>query len=130
MTSNFSVSISSSAPAVGRKVYEAPMDVGARPAVWLGAPSLFGLALPDASPTPSQMYAPRGVYFDDEVLIACDTGNHRVLIWQGVPDKDHAEADVVLGQPDFYSEGPNAGGRGPENGAHLPTGVAVYEGKL
>ena len=27
------------------------------------------------------MYAPRGVWLDDERLIVCDSGNHRVLIW-------------------------------------------------
>ncbi|HFC12845.1 MAG TPA: hypothetical protein ENJ56_08365, partial [Anaerolineae bacterium] len=98
--------------------------------IWLGAKSKFGLALPDASPTPSQMYAPRGVYFDDDVLIVADTGNHRIMIWHGVPQEDGVAADVVLGQPDFYSEGPNAGGRGAENGVHLPTGVAIFEGKF
>jgi hypothetical protein len=35
-----------------------------------------------------------------------------------------------LGQPDFYSEGPNAAGRGPERGLHLPTGVGIFEGRL
>ncbi len=100
------------------------------PHLWLGAYSPGGLVLPDAAPTPSQMYAPRGVYFDDERLIVADTGNHRLLIWHDFPTADGAAADVVLGQPDFYSEGPNAGGRGPQNGLHLPTGVAVIDGKL
>ena len=39
-------------------------------------------------------------------------------------------ADVVLGQAETTSEGPAAGGRGPENGLHLPTGVLVHEGRL
>lgn len=100
------------------------------PLLWLGAPSPGGLALPDAQPTPAQLYAPRGVYLDDELLIVADSGNHRLLIWRGLPDTDHAPADVVLGQPDFFSEGPAAGGRGPANGLHLPTGVLVAEGRL
>ncbi|MCC6605161.1 MAG: NHL repeat-containing protein [Anaerolineae bacterium] len=100
------------------------------PHLWLGAYSPGALILPDAAPTPSQMYAPRGVYFDDERLIVADTGNHRLLIWHGFPTADGAAADVVLGQPDFYREGPNAGGRGPENGLHLPTGVLVVDGRL
>lgn len=102
----------------------------AKPICWLGAPSEGGLMLPDARPTPSQLYAPRGVYFDDDVFIATDTGNHRVLIWFGMPNQDGQPADIVLGQQDFTSEGPQAGARGPANGVHLPTGVGIYDGHL
>jgi hypothetical protein len=98
--------------------------------VWLGARSPGALALPDAAPTPSQLYAPRGVYLDDDNLIVADSGNHRVLIWRGLPRRDGQPADLVLGQPDFYSEGPRAAGRGPRRGMHLPTGVLVAEGRL
>lgn len=76
------------------------------------------------------MYAPRGVFFDDNVLVASDSGNHRVLIWYGLPRLDGQAADVVLGQPDFVSEGPNAGGRTVANGLHLPTGVGIFENHL
>jgi hypothetical protein len=101
-----------------------------QPLVRCGAESPFGLALPSAQPTASQLYAPRGVWFDDDVLIVADSGNHRVLIWHGVPNINGTDADVVLGQPDFHSEGPAAGGRSRANGLHLPTGVLVHEGKL
>lgn len=90
--------------------------------VWLGAYSPGGLALPSAQPTASQLYAPRGVYLDDEYLIAADSGNHRLLIWRGLPAADAASADVVLGQPDFHTEGPKL--------LHLPTGVLVHSGRL
>lgn len=89
----------------------------ATPDLWLGAPAPGGLALPAAMPTADQLYAPRGVFFNDEVLVVADSGNHRVLIWHGLPASDHASADVVLGQPDFHSEGPKL--------LHLPTGVWV-----
>lgn len=100
------------------------------PLLRLGAASPGGLALPPAQPTPDQLYAPRGVYLDDDYLIVADSGNHRVLIWRGLPAADGQPANVVLGQADFYSEGPRAGGRGPQNGLHLPTGVAVIAGQL
>ena len=100
------------------------------PKLWLGAKSPFGLALPDAQPSSSTMYAPRGVWLDDERLIVCDSGNHRILIWHSIPKSDQTPADVVLCQPSFESEGPAAHGRGPENGLHLPTGVIVVDGKL
>jgi hypothetical protein len=109
----------------------ADLTGGARPAVWLGAPALGGLMLPDAQPTPSQVYAPRGVWLDGDRLVVCDTGNHRVLIWHDAAAlTSHADADVVLGQPDFTTEGAQAGGRGPERGMRLPTGVLVHDGRL
>jgi hypothetical protein len=78
--------------------------------------------LPDAHPTPAHLYAPRGVFIDDERIIVADSGNHRVLIWSSWPDADHAPSAVVLGQPDFFSEGAKL--------LHLPTGVLVHDGKL
>ncbi|MEO1369255.1 MAG: hypothetical protein AAFX50_18915, partial [Acidobacteriota bacterium] len=96
----------------------------------LGAAATGGLALPDAQPSPSQLYAPRGVYLDDDRLVAVDSGNHRVMIWRGRPTDDGAPADVILGQPTAFTEGPKAGGRGVENGFHLPTAAAVYRGRL
>lgn len=103
---------------------------GWRPAVRLGAPAVGGLSLPAAHPTAAHMYAPRGVWFDAALLVAADSGNHRVLIWHGLPTEDGAPADVVLCQPTATAEGPAAGGRGPRNGLHLPTGVLVHDGAL
>ena len=99
-----------------------------KPWRWVGATAPGGLALPAAHPSASTLYAPRGVLIRNELLIAVDSGNHRVLIWHGLPREDHAEAQVVLGQPNFESEGPGKGG--PERGLYLPTGVGVYEGRL
>ena len=103
---------------------------GWRPVLRLGAAAEGGLSLPAAHPTASWLYAPRGVWFDDDSIVAADSGNHRLLIWHGWPTDDGAPADVVLCQPDTTSEGPAAGGRGPSNGVHLPTGVTVHEGRL
>lgn len=100
------------------------------PAVWLGAPAPGGLALPPAKPSMAWMYSPRGVFLDDQHVVVADSGNHRVLIWHGVPRDDEQPADVVLGQPDGESEGRAAGGRGPERGMNLPTGVLVHDGRL
>ncbi len=102
----------------------------ARPIRRLGAAAPGGLALPDASPTESHMYSPRGVWTDGERVIVADSGNHRVLIWHGFPEHDGAPADVVLGQPDFTSEGPAAGAGDTRRGLYLPTGVAVVAGDL
>ncbi|CAN5760780.1 NHL repeat-containing protein [soil metagenome] len=103
---------------------------GWSPEVWLGAPAPGGLALPAANPTMAWMYSPRGVFLGDDHLVIADSGNHRVLIWHGIPTDDEQPADVVLGQPDGTTEGRAAGGRGPERGMNLPTGVLVHEGRL
>jgi hypothetical protein len=100
----------------------APTDGGARPRVRLGAASPGGLGLPDAAPSASQLYAPRGVHLGEDLLVVADTGNHRVLIWHTMPTTDGADADVVLGQPDFTTEG--------AHGMRLPTGVCVIDGDL
>lgn len=99
------------------------------PKIWLGARSPFGLALPEARPTSSQLYAPRGVWIDDQRLIVCDSGNHRVLIWNRIPCEDGQAADLVLGQSHFEAEGPARGEGSVAMGMHLPTGVLVADGK-
>ena len=98
--------------------------------VRLGAAAPGGLALPSGTPTRSQLYAPRGVFLNESVLAVADSGNHRILLWHGLPDEDGTPADTVLGQPTAEGEGANAAGRGPENGLHLPTGLAVLDGGL
>ena len=98
--------------------------------LWLGAKAPGGLALPAANPTPSQFYGPRGVFLNDDVLIVADSGNHRVLIWSRPPTASHQSADVVLGQPDFFSEGPNRNRISARDGLFLPTSVGVFNGKL
>lgn len=102
----------------------------ARAKCCLGAASPGGLALPAANPTEAQMYAPRGVFLNEDWLVVADSGNHRILMWRGLPGRDGQPADVVLCQPDFFTEGPRGHGRGPENGLHLPTGVAIHDGRL
>ncbi|AEW07010.1 NHL repeat containing protein (plasmid) [Sulfobacillus acidophilus DSM 10332] len=93
-----------------------------KPVRWLGASAPGGLILPDAKPKRNQLYAPRHVFLDDQYLVVSDSGNHRVLIWRGLPADDHQDADVVLGQPNFETEGPGL--------LHLPTGTGIWEGRL
>ncbi|MFI5953077.1 NHL repeat-containing protein [Cryptosporangium sp. NPDC051539] len=102
-----------------------------RPSAVLGAPAVGGLLLPAAQPTASWLYAPRAVHVDDRRVVVADTGNHRVLVFDGVPSSDGAAADVVLGQRDAVTEGPQAAGAGPAGGMNLPTGVLVTpDGRL
>lgn len=43
-------------------------------------------------------------------LFVADSNNHRILIYNSIPTTNFASADLVLGQPDFTSNSPNAGG--------------------
>lgn len=59
-----------------------------------------------------------GVYADpndgDKLkLFVNDRGNNRVLIFNSIPTVDSAEPDVVVGQIDFTTADPNAGGATP-----------------
>lgn len=98
-----------------------------RPRVVIGATSAGGLLLPQAQPTASWLYAPRAVHIDHGRVIVADTGNHRVLVFRGIPSEDGHPADLVLGQRDEFSEGPQAAGAGPADGMNLPTGVLVTD---
>ncbi len=90
-----------------------------------------GLADP-IRPAADSLFGPRGATLasTNGPLFVCDTGHHRLLIWTTPPARDGAAADLVIGQPDFSSEGRN--GKASANGSSLnvPTGVAASEGVL
>jgi hypothetical protein len=115
-------------PALTGPTSDVDVSGGWVPDVWLGAPAPGGLALPPATPSMAWMYSPRAVFLADDVLVVADSGNHRVLVWHGLPTRDEQPADVVLGQPDGTTEGRAT--NGPERGMNLPTGVLVHDGKL
>ena len=118
----------SAAPPVIRRAGTWPPSSPWRPRAVLGAQSPGALRLPDAHPSAATLYAPRGVWVDQERIIVCDTGNHRVLMWSRLPDRDGTSEQVVLGQPDMVTEGQAT--RGPGLGMNLPTGVLVDQGRL
>jgi sugar lactone lactonase YvrE len=60
-------------------------------------------------PAGDTLYWPYGVYWDGIRLWVADTGNRRVLCWNGLPGRNGAAADRVLGQPDFEHRDENAG---------------------
>ncbi len=78
--------------------------------------------------TPETLSFPTGVFFDPETekIFVVDQGNNRVLIWNKIPSNNGAPADLVLGQPDFYSRDVNAGlgeKRTSAEGMYFPTDV-------
>lgn len=98
---------------------------------------LGGEALPNGLarsivPGPATLFGPRGACLASErgPLFVCDTGHHRLMIWRTPPAEDQAEADLVIGQPDFAREGRNAKGEVGASTLNMPTGVATSDGML
>ncbi len=57
----------------------------------------------DGSPTARTLRNPGGIWTDGTRIIAADTGNLRVLIWNTWPVSNFQPADVVVGQPNFFT---------------------------
>lgn len=101
-------------------------------AVVLGrAPAADGLVHP-VSPSASTLFGPRGAALTSPngPLFVCDTGHHRLLIWNAVPSSDGKKADLLIGQKDFGSEGRNAKGLVGAATLNVPTGVSADGGVL
>jgi uncharacterized protein (TIGR03437 family) len=52
-------------------------------------------------PRANTLKGPQGVWIQDGRLLVADDLNHRVLIWNQIPQSNFAPADIVLGQPNF-----------------------------
>lgn len=103
---------------------------GAR-AILGGHQAADGLADP-IQPSASSLFGPRGVSLAGIAgpLFVCDTGHHRLLIWNQLPESDGAPADLVIGQPGFDREGRNAKGSAHAATLNVPVGVAAADGVL
>ncbi len=98
---------------------------------------LGGEALPDGlaksiAPGATTLFGPRGACLASKrgPLFVCDTGHHRLMIWQTPPSDDQAPADLVIGQPDFSREGRNAKGDVGAATLNMPTGIVALNGVL
>ena len=68
-----------------------------------------------------------GVTIADGRLIVADTGNRRVLVWNEIPTRNGAPADLVLGQRDMTTRDENAGAGGGARGMRWPHAIAVAD---
>ncbi len=57
----------------------------------------------------SSLSAPMGLAWDGSHLLVADSGNHRILIWNGFPTSNAQAANLVLGQTSFTAGSFNAG---------------------
>ena len=77
-----------------------------------------------------ELYQPRGMALDTSasppVLYVSDTRNNRVLAWKNAAAfRNGQPADLVIGQPDFYSTNAQGPAAALSTGLSNPTGVAV-----
>lgn len=107
-----------------------PSDNGKAADLVIGQPDFVSWsANRDGNLGAGSLFFPVGVFSDGVRLFVADKDNHRVLIWNSIPDTNGKEADIVLGQPDFKSRMINAGNldkAGPDTLAY-PTNV-FYNG--
>lgn len=55
------------------------------------------------APKPDNLLQPVSVSTDGSKLFVADLGHNRVVIWNSIPDRNTAPADVAVGQPDLNS---------------------------
>lgn len=64
-------------------------------------------------------------------LAVADAGNNRVLFWRDAAPRDHAPADIVIGQRDAQAVDHNRGEYWPTAGSfNMPYAAAVHRGRL
>ncbi len=73
---------------------------------------------------------PTSVYTDGTKIFVADSGNHRVLMWRSVPQRDGEPADLVLGQASGEGSEPNRGGEAGDDTLHYPGGITVNDGAI
>lgn len=86
-----------------------------------GAPNRGGVI--EASP--QSMLGPEGVLVDGDTLFVADSGNNRVLVFDGFPTRTGVAADRVLCQQDFSSNAANAGASPTAATCASPTDMLV-----
>ena len=74
------------------------------PNVVVGQPDFVTTTTPYI--TQNGFQTPTGVATDGNTLVVADTDNNRVLIWKTIPTTNDANADIVLGQPNFTTANP------------------------
>ncbi|MEM0961180.1 MAG: NHL repeat-containing protein [Bacteroidota bacterium] len=109
--------------------HERPTQAGQPADVVLGQPTMEAEG-PRAGETDPRrgLHLPCGVAVIDGRLVVADAWNHRLLIWDTLPQEDFAAPDHVLGQPTAESVEANAGGEPTAQTLHWPYGFDLVGG--
>jgi uncharacterized protein (TIGR03437 family) len=110
----------------------AQVTINGLPTREFGQPTL---SIPIQSAAPNlvegrELYNPTAIAFDASVtpphVYIVDTGNNRVLGWSNANLLTQGNfADLVIGQPNYYSTFPLGPGTSVSTGLNIPTGIAV-----
>lgn len=82
------------------------------------------------APTDETLFWCYGTFWDGERLWVADTGNRRVLMWNGLPSKNGQNADLVLGQKDFNLRDENGGTEPNATSMRWGHAITIWKGKL
>ena len=83
-----------------------------------------------AAASARSLFWPYGVHWDGANLWVADSGNRRVLMWQGAPRHNGQAADLVLGQADFECRDENGGGEPGAATMRWPHAMTTWRGRL
>ena len=75
-----------------------PSRSGAPADLVLGQPDLTTCSGDGGAPSARTLHRPGDLWSDGTRLVVADQQNHRVLVWNALPTRNQAPADVVLGQ--------------------------------
>src|ERR1017187_1886805 len=137
----FSSFLSVTAALICTSAGRAQITLNTVPTREIGQPQLLSsnpFAIPNANPNlveGRELYYPTSIALDTSVtpprIYVADTNNNRVLAWKDSVNFTNGKfADLVIGQRDLYSTGPNGPGRSLSTGFIYPTGLAVDQGDL
>ncbi len=98
----------------------------------LGQGDFFGVDVNRGADSPSaqSLFWPYGIHWDRQRLWVADSGNRRVLMWNGLPEKNGQPADLVLGQRDFACRNENAGAEPSAFSMRWPHDLCLWRGRL
>ena len=82
------------------------------------------------SASAQSLFWPYGVQWDGSNLWVADSGNRRVLMWQGLPRDNGQPADLILGQKTFVCRDENGGGEPTASSMRWPHAIARWGGRL
>ncbi len=107
-----------------------PAASGQSAAFAIGQPDLLSAGLNKGIPPSAvSMHRPTSASSDGSKMVVVDSLNNRVLIYNSIPVRSGAMADVVLGQADFGSGRANSGGLSGAS-LSLPHSAIIVGSKL
>ncbi|AFY30651.1 NHL repeat containing protein [Calothrix sp. PCC 7507] len=108
--------------------HQLPTEIGQPADLVLGQPDMISRNENGGnSPTAASMRWCHDITFWGDNLVVTDAGNHRVMIWQGMPTENNAPCSVVLGQKNFDLVEMNQGFYLPSaSSLSMPYGVDVF----